>query len=381
VQLTREKVARRLGAPFDIRTKSQVVAALQSQSVDALPGISREWPRLSGVRQQLPENFFPLTHASNAHILECNEDGEYVSYATDEFGLNNPRGFLASKQIDVAVLGSSFVLGHCVTSAKNFTGVLRASFPRTGNFGMAGSGALSSLATFREYVEPLKPPLVVWVVNALMVDTREEMADPILSQYLQPAFTQNLVARQELIDRTWREIAVSVQFEFDRKNKVQMNRAITNRFDGIPYLYNLRHRLRLDQLPIEPPRAPDLRPMLASLDLMKQTIERWGGTFVVVIEPLYTEVVANQIDAVLRHDRLASSIENSGIAVVDAVEAVLPIDDRQGLYTMRIGNHLNARGNEIVGDFVVAQLQTRFHLPLAGVVTPIVNAQRPPTKG
>jgi hypothetical protein len=313
--------------------------------------------------------------------LECNEDGEYVSYATDEFGLNNPRGFLASKQIDVAVLGSSFVLGHCVTSAKNFTGVLRASFPRTGNFGMAGSGALSSLATFREYVEPLKPPLVVWVVNALMVDTREEMADPILSQYLQPAFTQNLVARQELIDRTWREIAVSVQFEFDRKNKVQMNRAITNRFDGIPYLYNLRHRLRLDQLPIEPPRAPDLRPMLASLDLMKQTIERWGGTFVVVIEPLYTEVVANQIDAVLRHDRLASSIENSGIAVVDAVEAVLPIDDRQGLYTMRIGNHLNARGNEIVGNFVVAQLQTRFHLPLAGVVTPIVNAQRPPTKG
>jgi hypothetical protein len=214
-----------------------------------------------------------------------------------------------------------------------------------------------------------------------MVDTREEMADPILSQYLQPAFTQNLAARQELIDRTWREIAVSVQFEFDRKNKVQMNRAITNRFDGIPYLYNLRHRLRLDQLPIEPPRAPDLRPMLASLDLMKQTIERWGGTFVVVIEPLYTEVVANQIDAVLRHDRLASSIENSGIAVVDAVEAVLPIDDRQGLYTMRIGNHLNARGNEIVGNFVVAQLQTRFHLPLAGVVTPIVNAQRPPTKG
>jgi hypothetical protein len=63
------------------------------------------------------------------------------------------------------------------------------------------------------------------------------------------------------------------------------------------------------------------------------------------------------------------------------VEAVLPIDDRQGLYTMRIGNHLNARGNEIVGNFVVAQLQTRFHLPLAGVVTPIVNAQRPPTKG
>ncbi len=360
-QLTRAMFAHRLGLPFDTRTKSQVVAALQSKGTDVLPGISREWPRLSGVRQQLPENFFPLSHASNTQIVECNEGGEYVLFATDEFGLNNPRGLLLSKRIDAAVLGSSFALGHCVPPDKSFVAVLRSSFPRIANFGMAGSGVLSSLATFREYVEPLKPPVVIWIVNALMVDTHEEFADPILSQYMRPTYSQHLATRQELIDRTWRELAVSAQFEFDRKSKVVSNRADSNRFDGIPYLYNLRHRMKVDRFPIAQRHAPDLAPFLACLDLAKQTVERWGGTFVVVIEPLYAEAVAGELDEALRHDHLATAIERSGISVIDAVDAIRPISDRQGLYTLRSDNHLNAKGTAIVGAFVTAQLKTLVH--------------------
>ena len=77
-QLARASDAAKLQLPFDSRTKSDVVAELRSKGVDALPAISREWPRLPYIRQQLPNELFPLSHASLADIVECNESGTYL---------------------------------------------------------------------------------------------------------------------------------------------------------------------------------------------------------------------------------------------------------------------------------------------------------------
>jgi hypothetical protein len=68
-QMERMRAAERIGRPFDARTKSQVVSNLQEQGQDALPGLSRDWPRMGAVRQQLPDGLFPLGHASHAHIV------------------------------------------------------------------------------------------------------------------------------------------------------------------------------------------------------------------------------------------------------------------------------------------------------------------------
>jgi hypothetical protein len=355
-ELARAAVARRLDVSFDTRTKSQVVTALQSQGVDALPGILRAWPVLSGVRQQLPENFFPLSHASHAHIIECNEGGEYISYDSDELGFNNPPGLLTSKQIDVAVLGSAFALGQCVAPTKSFVGLLRGKFPNTANFAMAGSGATSSLATFREYIEPLQPRLVIWVINAFMGDGPEEAADPMLQQYLQPGFSQNLRSRQEFVDRIWRESAVTVQFEVDRKKKVKSDRANSNRLDGIPYLYNLRHKLGIDQLPIVVPRTPDAGSTLAAIDRINQTVQQWKGKLIVVIEPLYAEVALGEVKGPVRHDRLAAAVAAMDVAVVDGVDLFSTVADPRDYYGLRIGNHLNERGHALMADFVAERI-------------------------
>src|SRR4029453_8475340 len=90
VAIQRKINAERLGVPFDFRTKSDIVAELRSKGVDALPGISREWPRQSRVRQRLPEGMFPLSHASNADIVECNESGSYLPSHSDEYCFKKP---------------------------------------------------------------------------------------------------------------------------------------------------------------------------------------------------------------------------------------------------------------------------------------------------
>jgi hypothetical protein len=65
-QSERMKTAYRLRIPFDARTKSMVIEQMRDQGEEVLPGMSRDWPRLAPIRQQLPENLFPLGDASTS---------------------------------------------------------------------------------------------------------------------------------------------------------------------------------------------------------------------------------------------------------------------------------------------------------------------------
>jgi hypothetical protein len=176
VQRTLQNAAEKLGVPFDARSMSELVTQLRESGVDAVPGLSREWPR---VFQGLPAQLYPLSHASWASVVECNEGGQYLVYKTDEFGFHNPLGLVAARDVSMAVVGESLALGYCVPPSQSLVGILRQVYPRTANFAMAGSGTLSTLASFREYVEPLRPPIVLWVVNPHYVVAEDERATPV----------------------------------------------------------------------------------------------------------------------------------------------------------------------------------------------------------
>lgn len=356
-QQERKWDADRLGVPFDARSKSDVLAELRARGIDALPGITREWPRSPRVRQQLPEGLYPLSDASNADVVECNEGGQYLVFHSDELGFNNPPGLVLGGRVDVAVVGASFALGHCITDGNSFANLLRRSQPRLANFGMAGSGAVSMLATFREYVEPLRPPLVLWVMQAFTVDTREEMADPILSRYLDPAFSQHLLERRGEVDQAWRSVAIGVQYEADHRNALAVQAAERDRFAGIVTLSALRAHLHLNELLARRPAPVDLENFRKCLDLARRTTAGWGGRFVVVIMPLYAEAVAHEIPPPLRHDDLAALLGAMGITVIDAVPPFLAAPDPRSLYVMRRNNHPTEAGHRLLAEFVGTQLR------------------------
>lgn len=366
-QLTRARTAEKLGLPFDLRTKSEVVAELRTTGVDAYPSISREWPQMAAVRQQLPAGLFPVSHASRVTVVECNETGEYLEYQTDEFGFRNPSGLLASRAIDVAAVGASFALGHCLPVERTVVGIIRATFPRTASLAMAGGGSLSNLATFREYVEPLRPPVVLWVMHPNTANIADELSDPTLPRYFEPEFSQHLIDRQTEIDKVWRELAIPVQYEFDRRSKTNIAYAEEIRFKRIPFLPQLRWRVHVTRGVTSGPSSIDLEPFLHTLNLARSATESWGGQFVVAIMPLYQDVVAGQLPQVLRHEQLAALLNEKGFEVLDTGALFAAQPDPAGLYTMRINNHPNAGGYALLGNYIVAELERRFPERMAGL--------------
>lgn len=355
-QLTRMRVAQRLGLAFDPRTKTEVTQELRNHGVDALPGISREWPQISAVRQQLPAELYPLSDAGGASIVECNETGKYLVFHSDEYGFNNPPGLVASGHVDVAAVGASFTLGHCQPPELTLIGRLRKQYPRLANFGIAGGGTLAMLGSFREYVEPLRPPLVLWIMHPRTADTGDELQDPILARYLDPGFSQHLMERHQEIDKVWRDIAIPAQYEFDRRSRVVIREANDRRFARIPFLAQLRGRIDLDApLRRAPPPVP-LATFIHSLQLVQSSTRSWGGRLVVVIMPLYAEVVAHQLPPELQHDHLASVVAGLGIPVIDAAAEFARQDDPPHLYTMRVNNHPNPEGYRVLAQFVASQL-------------------------
>jgi hypothetical protein len=352
-QLVRIKAAEKLGRSFDARTISEVVDHLRSKGVDALPGTSREWPRRQPVRERLPGTIYPLSNASNASIVECNERGEYMVYRSDEFGFNNPPGLIASGQIDLAVVGESYALGHCLPAEQSLVGLLRKSWPRTGNFALGGSRALSTLASFREYVEPLRPPVILWTVYPYYVEDGGERQDATLRRYLDPDFSQNLFSRQAEVDRIWREISIDLQARADRAifHGAQNVWGQLARAASLPLLREQATSLMWGAL-----GNPDTENFARSLRLAKKASDGWGGRLVVVILPIFSEVVANRLPAALSHDRLAQTVRAEGIEVVDAAELFMKQPDPASLYTMRMNNHPNARGYALLEEHVQRRL-------------------------
>ena len=360
----RQRLARKIGIPFDSRSISRVVADLRAQGVDAFPGIARGWPRIPQVRRELPTGFYPLSHASNASIVECNEDGRYLVYESDEFGFNNPRGLIASGHLDIGVVGESYALGHCLPRKQSLVGIIRRKFPHTATFAMAATGPLSGLASFREYIEPLKPSVVVWTVHPFFSDTADDLADPILQRYWDPSFSQNLMERQDETDRYVRAIAIPVQAEADSAAEREIEHAMAGRFWKIPFLPQFRARITNTFFETPHPR-PNLGPLVQSLQMARDTAAGWGGQLVVLLLPTYTDVVKRQSNLTERHELLKKALAQMGVPVVEGVELFRAQRDPAGLFTLRMGNHPTAEGYALLAQHLVTTIDPALSAQVA----------------
>ena len=162
--------ARKAGIHFDRRTRIEVVQDLEATGVDAVPGISPSFVLKSSGKNTYKSTLrldghelLPLGSISDRVTVHCNELGEYTIYKSDDHGFNNPKGHWALKPIDVALLGDSFTLGACVPTGKSFAALVADAYPATLNLAADSNGPLLELATLREYLEDVRPRIVVWV--------------------------------------------------------------------------------------------------------------------------------------------------------------------------------------------------------------------------
>lgn len=365
LQLERARIAAKMHLPFDLRTKSQVVADLRAQGIDAYPEFSRDALTHPNVKARFGETLYPLSQVSSSRIVECNESGTFQTFVTDEYGFNNPPGLYAAGHPAIAAVGSSYTLGHCVPGIQGFMHRVRERYPRTLNFGMAGSHVLTMLATMREYVEPLRPPVVLWVMYPNAMETGE-LRDPILRSYLQPGFSQHLLEQRARVDQMLRANLVEVQNEIDAKEGADYAASQRSKWRRVLRLSELHERMNESAVPmlkglmLRPAPLTDFSRTQDIIALARDTVAGWGGHLVVVLIPTFEEVVAKQISPDRSNERILRLLQPLNVHVINGVALMRAQADPAAFYNLRSNNHLNEAGHMLLGDFVVADLAAHY---------------------
>jgi hypothetical protein len=167
--------------------------------------------------------------------------------------------------------------GYSVYSDESISAVLRKLDLNAISVGKGGNGPLTELAALKEYAEPLKPKIVLWLYYANdIINMAAELESSILRKYLnEDDYSQNLFSRQEEID------GVLINYQSGWKSeKVSNNPVMT-----MLRLRNLRNRINLMTPTPTPPPTPT--PTLIFKDILsksKQMVSGWGGKMYFVYE-------------------------------------------------------------------------------------------------
>jgi hypothetical protein len=361
-QMQRFATADKLHIPFDHRYKSQVVEAMRSDGINAYPGMPRDLLWQSDIKQRVGSSFYPLAQVASSSIVDCNETGSYLVYRTDEYGFNNPAGIYDSGRIDIAAVGSSFTLGYCVPPGHAFMALLQQRYPRTLNFGIAGSHVPTMYATFREYVEPLHPPLVLWVLYPNAIEYYE-LDDPIIHRYVNdPEFSQHLVDRRAEVDQFMRDKVTPIQWELDRRSAKVIAEADERRWRDIPRLPLLRDKVvPLVKGTLErPPPLNDFAPSIQIIGEVKRRVEGWGGHLVIVIIPVFDELISKQYSPSQSSVHIIDLLKPLNVHIINGVTCFRQQRDPTMLYTMGMSNHFNENGHRLFADYVDADLRATY---------------------
>ena len=357
--LVHERAAREQGIAYDARLPTEVVRDLQSQGLDAVPGFAASNIASPAVAEAIRDRgLLPLSNVANVQVVECNEGTGYLQFRSDQFGFNNPPG-LAVGPIDVAVIGESLALGHCVAPSTSAVDRVRAQFPRTANFGVAGSRVLSQLGVFREYVEPLEPSVVVWFVNVNYAEPRQESEQPVLMRYLHDAsFSQELRQRQRDVDSFVRDVMVPLHQRRDRELRDELAGSSAFPFEQVMKLTEVRRAVDIDAAARRAPETPSLSDFELAVDCVARTARQWGGSLIVVILPSY-EISAGRPPDVARYEAVSDALRDSAVTVVDGAALFAADPDYLRLYKLRMDNHPSELGHAVLGRAVVAAINSR----------------------
>ena len=136
----------------------------------------QELHRLGFIRPYLPihgdsltisrfKAYLPVASQPNSAIYLCNEGYGMIETRTDRYGFRN-NDDIWNEQVDVAVIGDSFVHGSCVDDASTISGVLNAKGLSTLNLGLGGNQPFGYMAAITTIVPIALPKHLVLVFYA-----------------------------------------------------------------------------------------------------------------------------------------------------------------------------------------------------------------------
>lgn len=361
------KLTQPLVKSYDARSKYQVMADLRKKGINAYVSSPPHLYISSNISGNRSTDIFPLGFISLKTTVHCNDSGEYLIYKSDEHGFNNPEGLYSSGKIDIVLIGDSFANGNCVNSGEDIAGRLRSTGRQVLNLGMSGNGPLIELATLKEYAKPLKPKFIFWLYyeGNDHLDLTVEKKLPLLKEYLNKDFNQDLFNKQKLIDNTLMKFMDSEIASYEGKKKTVNNNK--------PYsLEIVKHTIKLSLLRENIGLIKDLRskkecnfmvdPLLGNIITeAKETVDSWGGKLYFVYLP-DRERWGNKYNICSKRlyntqkSQVLSLVKGLNISTIDMNDIFNSHHDPLSLFPFRVQPHYNAEGYSLVADQITKYL-------------------------
>ena len=378
----RKVVAKQMGVPYDTRTKMEVLDDLRDSGVEAYPNI-HPYVLLGDITTKNGLStrdgmIFPLSGISNKLMVQGNENGYWMMYTGDKYGFHNSNDVYQDNIVEILITGDSFAEGWSVKSEENIGGVLQEIGFNVVNIGKSGNGPLLELAALKEYAEPLKPKIVLWLYYENdFWDLLGEMKSSILKKYLdEDDYSQNLISRQEEIDGV---LINYVQVEWGKEknkekervenntnwttntNEVIINKIINNRIIRILKLNELRRMINLRPTPTPTPTpTPIFRNILQKSN---QMVSQWNGKIYFVYLPAFARYLTGNEDP--NRDFVMQTATELDIPIIDIHKEVFDSHpDPLSLFPFRMNGHYNAEGYKLVAEAIGKRLEADGYVPI-----------------
>ena len=374
------ELTKKFAVEIDTRTVGEVIASLQKAGIDAVPlivptqgFIEEQNNNVKSVLKIHGEEIIPLGGIAARVTVMCNENGQWVSVKSDKHGFNNPSEVWQSGPVEVGILGDSYAHGFCVLPDRNFAALIRQRYPATLNLAMAGTGPMLELATWREYLQPLKPKVVLWFYyeGNDLIDLQYERKNKLLMRYLKDSFTQNLIVLQTEIDQ-------AIQDDIPRQSALASSRRATsqghgvnliNKFFDFVVLSNLRTRLSMvnsinsmtmeERKNLADLKGPNLGLFREILTQVQTRVGSWGGKFYFIYLPDWPRYSSDELEPVVKQrDSVIALVTSLGIPVIDIHPIFQAQSDPLSLFPFREPGHYNEKGHLLVAEEVMRAISS-----------------------
>ena len=371
------KAAVKAGRPFDGRTTLAALDDLRR----ADPTLQLTVPSMS-IYQHHPEiaaRLLPLGGVPEQSTIFCNEVGVWQVRRTDEHGFFNPPGLYTPGAAQVALFGDSYVAGFCVDERDTAQANLRRAGVSAVGLGANGNGPLGVLATIREYLPALRSPDVYWVFyEGNDLDNLQVEAASPLARYLEPGYTQDLVARRQEAGLV--VLDMFTQYEAEARRRVATGEVVSptaaawssgytpwnlgRTLTSVLTLERLRERVERLRRPPSPPRPYDPELLGRVMTVMKDDVEALGSTLTFVYLPTWYRY--SDADEPLAPRAAILELANEhGLRVLDFSRIVDEDPDPRRLYPYGLFGHFNPEGYAGLAAAVQADLREQDHLSTA----------------
>jgi hypothetical protein len=364
------KLTREFNVTVDTRDRQEVIEDLRRKGIEAVPQFIVPPIEVAPETAGDEPGVMPLSGMANVLTVACNQNGQYLTYATDDHGFLNPPGIWHLDHIDIAAVGNAGTLGYCVPPEKNFVAQIRSRYPATINLGMTGEGPLHALGVLKEYAAPLKPKVVLWFYSEgnSLTELRYEKHDSTLQRYLNDKdFSQQLLGRQPEIDE-------AVKWYMTRQNARELAaeqgrqaRAITPlsaRFVEFARFSALRQQIGLIYGAATPQSesvpASEQAELNSELNLLRDVLTSatayvggWGGKLWFVYIPGQGRYFGNPEPGVQKREEVLGFVRALGVPIVEIDPAFRAVGDPSSLFPFRQPGHLNEAGHRVISQAVM----------------------------